>query len=350
MWDIPSKVANSGATIAGKHLHSEFNNRQEELEKFITHVGIALTSYPADPNTTPDTNEEMMAEAASRAASLGIYATDSGAADAYVLSISGSVVAPKALVTGLRVRWKPDNTNTTSSTVNVFGLGAKAVRTYEDEDLSGGELIADRETSMTYDASANSASGAWVLDPWAQVNDDNHGFVTITSSTTFNPATYGIPTGKNILVMLWGGGGGGSSIQSSYGAGGAAGGFAAKITPAASISVTIGAGGAGNNFGVSGAAGGTTSWGGVFSAIGGSGGAAGPTAAGYGLGGDINMSGTQGEDILGPSTPTARGGAAPFFGHGLLNVTSFPYGSGGAAESATPTVYAGAPGLCVVIY
>lgn len=167
MWDIPDKVANSGVSLAGKHTHGEFNNRQHELEKAVTHTGVALTTYPADPNATSDANEAALAESISRAASLGLYATDGGAANAYVLSITGSVVAPKALFDGLSVRVAPAHTNTTASTANVFGLGIKAIRTWDDAALTGGELVINRPTSLRYKSTANSGNGAWLIDPWA---------------------------------------------------------------------------------------------------------------------------------------------------------------------------------------
>jgi len=167
MWDIPDKVANSGASVAGKHLHSEFNNRQHEVEKVVTSTGMALTAYPIDPNSTADPNETMLAEAISRLVSLGIAGTDSGVANAYVLSAIGNTVVPKALFDGMIVVTEAVATNTAASTANVFGLGIKALRTYADAALSGGEVVLGRPTAWRYKAAANGGAGAWLILPWA---------------------------------------------------------------------------------------------------------------------------------------------------------------------------------------
>lgn len=167
MWDIPDKVANNGASVAGKHLHSEFNNRQHEVEKVVTSTGMALTAYPIDPNSTADPNETMLAEAISRLVSLGIAGTDSGVANAYVLSAIGDTVVPKTLFDGMIVVTEPSATNTGASTANVFGLGIKALRTYSDAALVGGEVVLGRPTAWRYKAAAAGGAGAWLILPWA---------------------------------------------------------------------------------------------------------------------------------------------------------------------------------------
>lgn len=169
MWDMETKVANSGATDAGKHKASEYNNRQAELEKAVTHAGITLTSKPADPDATPDSNTEMLAEAMSRVASKAVYGTDGGSANTYVVSAVSGLVAPKALFDGMRVHFVPGNANTGASTLNAFGLGVKKLRTFDDTDLNGGELSADAPCEAIYDSTADSATGAWLLLPWTDL-------------------------------------------------------------------------------------------------------------------------------------------------------------------------------------
>lgn len=167
MWDIPDKVANNGVSLAGKHMHSEFNNRQHEIEKVVTSTGIALTAYPTDPNATSDTDETMLAQSISRLASLGTAAAGSGVANAFVLSALGAVVAPKALFDSMTVVTIPSATNTGASTANVFGLGVKAIRSYSDTALTGGEIVSGRPTAWRYSTAANSGAGAWLILPWA---------------------------------------------------------------------------------------------------------------------------------------------------------------------------------------
>ena len=50
------------------------------------------------------------------------FYSDSGAADAYVLTAIGTLRSPHAYFDGMRVRFRPDNANTGASTVNVATL------------------------------------------------------------------------------------------------------------------------------------------------------------------------------------------------------------------------------------
>lgn len=167
MWDIPTKVANNGVTLAGKHLASEFNNRELELEKAVTHTGIVLTSYPGDPDATPDSNTEMLAEAISRDASLAQFGTCSGSANTYVIASNGVCVVPKARFDGMRVHTIMNATNTGASTANVFSLGAKPIVNYAGDALIGGELLIDRDVELEWSVAMDS----WRILPWSQVGD-----------------------------------------------------------------------------------------------------------------------------------------------------------------------------------
>lgn len=316
MWDIPDKVANSGVSLAGKHTHGEFNNRQHELETAVTAAGITLTTYPVDPNSTADTDETMLAQSMARMASLGVYATDSGVANAYVLSATGDVVAPKALFDGLRAIWRPGHTNTTTATVNAFGLGAKAVRTWDDAALAGDELIEDRDTETIYLTAANGGAGAWLIMPWADpVTVPNVNTTSLAGRlqvySTPGTYTFTVPDGitQVMVEVIAGGGAGGASadgtsgsIAGNCGAGGGGGGFSKKlctVTPAGTVTVTVGAGGSGAT-NTAGTAGGSSSFGAFCSATGGSGGARGIStnsaggSGGSATGGDFNITGAGG--------------------------------------------------------
>lgn len=179
------------------------------------------------------------------------------------------------------------------------------------------------------------------------------GMVRFSSSGTFTPASYGLTTADKIIVICTGGGGGGNSIQGGNGGGGGGGGLAASIIscPGTAQTVTIGAGGAGDNSGSPATAGGTTSFGALLSATGGAGGTAGPGTGGAGVGGQINISGGSGCDILNAAQDWALGGSAPFGGPGLLNnAPGNPAGAGGAASSSVPQADPGTAGSVIVIY
>lgn len=82
----------------------------------------------------------------------GDFYTDSGAADAYVLSVIGSKSAPDAYFVGMRVRFIVGNTNTGASTVNVAGLGVKNIKARDtSSDPSAGDLTTGRIIDLTYD-------------------------------------------------------------------------------------------------------------------------------------------------------------------------------------------------------
>lgn len=57
----------------------------------------------------------------------GAFYTDSGVADAYVLSPAGAHVAPPAYTDGMKTEFLATNTNAGASTVNVAGLGIKNI-------------------------------------------------------------------------------------------------------------------------------------------------------------------------------------------------------------------------------
>lgn len=161
MRNFDDRIENLGATAAGRLSAAEDNTRFKEMENLVSTFGITL-----DPQAGPDTDFTMLAQAASRAASLGVYGTCTGTANTYTVTGSAGVVVPKALFTGMRVRTKPNVTNTGVTTANVFGLGSKSVRTADDTALVGGELIAARHSEWEYDAAANAGAGAWLIVPW----------------------------------------------------------------------------------------------------------------------------------------------------------------------------------------
>lgn len=76
------------------------------------------------------------------------YVTDTGAADAYVATLSPAVTA---YVAGLRVQIKVANANTGASTLNVNGLGVKNIKTLNGLDPLAGDLIIGMVADLIYD-------------------------------------------------------------------------------------------------------------------------------------------------------------------------------------------------------
>lgn len=76
------------------------------------------------------------------------YYTDSGAADAYVVTLRPVITAYTA---GLRILIKASNTNTGTSTLNVNGLGVKTIKKNVSSNLAGGDITSGQVFEVVYD-------------------------------------------------------------------------------------------------------------------------------------------------------------------------------------------------------
>jgi parallel beta-helix repeat protein len=100
------------------------------------------------------------------------YAVDSGAADAYVVSLPH---APASYADGLLVSFRPTNTNTGASTINVNSLGVKSIRNTSGNALSAGDITAGSPIDIRY----STATGFFHLAP----NSTNSATAAATSAT-----------------------------------------------------------------------------------------------------------------------------------------------------------------------
>lgn len=76
------------------------------------------------------------------------YGVDTGAADAYVVTLSP---APASYQTGMAVIMKAANTNTGASTINVNGLGVKSIKDSDGTALTATDIYAGGVYEMFYD-------------------------------------------------------------------------------------------------------------------------------------------------------------------------------------------------------
>lgn len=229
---------------------------------------------------------------------------------------------------------------TTAKTVNgtiSVNLATQAETCWITTDTGSNVVITFTLTAAFVSAGTISFSG--VLD-------------TITTTSTYTPATTG---SSFILVFGAGGGGGGSGGSASGGGGGGAGGlWAGFYTLSANQSVTIGAGGNGGTGATNanaGNAGGTTIFGNV-QATGGNGGGGGSAGAGgttgigsgTGSGSNINILGTNSALYSGANGTTNAGSAST---PAVLNSprtdvkTGSTGGGGGGAGSGAATAGVG---------
>jgi len=118
------------------------NMTQVEMVKVVEMAGLTL-----DTATEGDVLNNQVAEAlAVHVAGLDFY-NDTGAADAYVLSVTGAAEEKNTEPTyfdGMRVRFLPDNNNTGAATVRV---GAQAIKNIKQGAGAGTNPSADRITA-----------------------------------------------------------------------------------------------------------------------------------------------------------------------------------------------------------
>jgi hypothetical protein len=121
------------------------------------------------------------------------YAADTGVADAYVVTLTGVTATYAA---GLRIQFKATNTNTGASTLNVNGLGVKAIKLTDGATLPSAAILANSIADVIYDGTdfqlLNDASGSsevisnLTVTGTATINALNTGNATITGGTLSN--------------------------------------------------------------------------------------------------------------------------------------------------------------------
>ena len=111
MLKISGKVADGGTTADGQTAPSEWNTFAVELENVIESTGQTLNG-----GVLTQVGNSIAGHATN-----GDFTTDSGAADAYVLSPEGSNFAAPDYADGMRLRFIAGNTNTlTTATAIIF--------------------------------------------------------------------------------------------------------------------------------------------------------------------------------------------------------------------------------------
>lgn len=287
----------------------------------------------------------MAAHAKNRDLQNGSYVTG-GTASAQTFT---SGIGYTAMPTALRVLLKigPLLTNTGSVTLNMDGIGPFTVFNQFSQPLTPGIL---RENSY--------AEFLWQGSSWILVNVPP--LAALTNIRKFIAGDTYPATSANVQVLVMckaGGGGGGSSTTAARGGGGGEGQVSWKLTTAMALSglaVTVGQGGAAlppNN--AAGNDGGTSSIGGVVTAIGGKGGTYGVLGGQGGNGGiggsnDYGMPGApghDGSDVTATLTLHARGGGQGGGQGGGAGAANSGGGGGGGNNSITSG--AGASGLVV---
>jgi hypothetical protein len=222
-------------------------------------------------------DEKMLAEAAARIASGGVFGVESSSgANAYNLVASDNFQPPKAYFKGMRILWYAVAGTTSNSTVNAFGIGVKKLLRPDASQTVQGSVQAGLLTEAIYDPALDSGAGAFKIAPWAANSGKLSRILYVSSATNINFAANEFMAD----VEMWGAGGGGGGTSAVTGAGAAGGGAGEyrrglfKNLNGSSITVTPGSGGNGGAAGGAnnGSTGGDTTFGALMRAKGGKGG------------------------------------------------------------------------------
>lgn len=345
MQDLNDKITGGTLTAA------EWNEVPSEIQNVIEGLGITLSSG--------DLNQ--LGKAIAGYVGNGTFYTDSGAADAYVLTTIGLKQSLTAYTDGAIFEFIAGNPNTGASTVNVAGLGVKNIKLRDGTDPTIGQIAG--RTIVKFDL----ANDRCELIQSGMIN-----IVTFTAGGTYNPPA-GVK-GLEFAAVGGGGGGGGADGQgastSALASGGGAGGYSTAATTSieSAYTITIGAGGtggaAGNNNGTNGGNTVIASTGVNVTTNGGTGGTGMTGASGNGgvtggdggaaSGGDINVRGSDAvltTIVSGQPASAGHSGGGPFGGviEGRRNgaggtATAIGTGGSGAGSEDVATNFAGGNG------
>ena len=148
--------------------------------EYLNSVRAELNSIITNTGQTPTTATLTQLETAvSIHAAGGDFYTDSGAADAYVLSTVGSKLAPDDYFNGMKVRFLPGNANTGASTVNVATLGSINIKLADGSTDPAAGDIGTTEIQLTYDGTVFRISSRASVAAATPVDN----VVTVTSTT-----------------------------------------------------------------------------------------------------------------------------------------------------------------------
>jgi len=154
----------------------------------VTTVTIAAGTIPSsitsiEPAIQPIGASNLLVFTSDLSLQSPTYATDTGAADAYVATYNP---VPLAYVEGMRFRFKAANANTGASTININGLGVKTIKKQHDIDLVAGDIEAGQIVEIEYDGtnfqmiSVSGLVATLSSDGWTA---DSHTYVYVSASS-----------------------------------------------------------------------------------------------------------------------------------------------------------------------
>ena len=224
-----------------------------------------IVSLITDAGLTPSNSDLTQLPQAVQAGKV-TYAVDSGTANTVVIALTPTPTAWRA---GMDLRVKIAANSTGASTLSITGLsGSKTIVRKDGGSIFPLDLRAGAIADLTYDGTnvqLTSHQSAGALGPVTRV-------LYISSTQTVTAAADEVAAQ---IRVYGGGGGGGASGSGGVGSGGGGAEYAEgyfSVAPSTGYTATVGAGGAGGTGTGNGAAGGTSSFGYLVTAVGGGGG------------------------------------------------------------------------------
>lgn len=147
--------------------------------------GISLNGSTDSIRTGDDRMRSIMQRVKIYASDTNGSASLAGASNAFTYTSAGYNATPSdpftAYATGDMIKAKANFTTTGASTLNVDVVGAKPIKILvgsTERDTGNGTITEDDICTFVYDAAANSASGAWILE-----NISSSGYVLAPGTT-----------------------------------------------------------------------------------------------------------------------------------------------------------------------
>jgi microcystin-dependent protein len=152
-----------------------------------------------------------------------IYAEDAGSSDSYAIALPN---APSSYTNGMIINFKANTANTGSCTLNVNGLGAKAIKNIRDKDLDTGSILSGQMVSVMYNGtnfimvstpsnvnpvgtinifSGSSAPGGWLICDGSEISRTTYADLFSVIGTAYGvgngSSTFNIPNLKGKIPV-----------------------------------------------------------------------------------------------------------------------------------------------------
>ena len=176
-----------------------------------------VDNFVISSGQTPATsNLEQLGIGSARYSSGGQFFTDSGTANAYVLSPVSPFKSPvssgagEGYFNGMIISFRAGNANSGASTVNVNGAGVKNLKKADGTDVATGDILTTSDVTFRYDgtnfvkvenvnqATATNRGISYINNPVTLVNDG----ISITDTIGFNAGTFITSSGLQIYLPL----------------------------------------------------------------------------------------------------------------------------------------------------